>query len=101
MLNSFPTIAGERRHMTGIPGSPPDLRSIPPGCSFHPRCPLAFPACRSELPLLRPATSPADEQRVACHLYDPRHSADLPTAQDFAAAYEAAYALDRRERSPR
>src|SRR5262249_24351483 len=54
MLNSFPRITGERRHMTGIPGSPPDLRNIPAGCSFHPRCPLAFSACHSELPLLRP-----------------------------------------------
>ena len=61
MLNSFPTIHGPRRRMTGIPGSPPDLRNIPRGCSFHVRCPLAFAACRSELPLLRPATrrSPA------------------------------------------
>ena len=93
MLNSFPTIYGERRHMTGIPGTPPDLRAIPSGCAFHPRCPLAFAACRSALPLLRPATGPADAQRVACHLYDPRYSsAEPPTAADFAARYQAAYA---------
>ena len=73
MLNSFPTIHGPRRRMTGIPGSPPDLRNVPPGCSFHPRCPLAFAPCRSELPLLRPATSASEPgQQVACHLYDPR-----------------------------
>jgi peptide/nickel transport system ATP-binding protein len=100
MLNSFPTIHGERRHMTGIPGSPPDLRNIPPGCSFHPRCPLAFAACRSELPLLRPAAGPADQQQVACHLYDPRfRAAELPTAAEFAARYEAAYASGPGERS--
>src|SRR5260370_13766163 len=39
--SSFPTIYGERRRMTRIPGSPPDLRNLPPGCSFHPPCPLA------------------------------------------------------------
>jgi peptide/nickel transport system ATP-binding protein len=100
--NSFPTIYGERRHMTGIPGSPPDLRNIPSGCSFHPRCPLAFAACRSVLPLLRPATGPADGQQVACHLYDPRYATSaLPTADDFAARYEAAYALGPGEGSAR
>jgi peptide/nickel transport system ATP-binding protein len=100
MLNSFPTIHGPLRRMTGIPGSPPDLRNIPRGCSFHVRCPLAFTACRSELPLLRPATREEPGQQVACHLYDPRFSSDEPpTAQDFAASYEAAYMVDRGERS--
>jgi peptide/nickel transport system ATP-binding protein len=100
MLNSFPQIHGERRRMTGIPGSPPDLRDLPPGCSFQPRCPLGFAPCRSELPVLRPATAPADSQQVACHLYDPRLSAaEPPTAQVFAARYETAYALAQGERS--
>jgi peptide/nickel transport system ATP-binding protein len=100
MLNSFPTIHGPLRRMTGIPGSPPDLRNIPRGCSFHVRCPLAFAACRSDLPLLRPATHESPGQQVACHLYDPRFSSNvLPTAQDFADSYEAAYMVDRGERS--
>jgi len=102
MLNSFPTIHGERRVMTGIPGSPPDLRGVPLGCSFNPRCQLAFAPCRTELPMLRPATSASDAQQVACHLYDPRHTtAAPPTNAEFAAAYSAAYALDPVERSAR
>jgi len=38
-----------------IPGCPPDLASPPPGCRFHPRCPLAAdnPLCRSVHPQLR------------------------------------------------
>jgi peptide/nickel transport system ATP-binding protein len=109
MLHSFPTIHGERRRMTGIPGAPPDLRDMPPGCSFHPRCPLAFAACRSETPLLRPVASASDAAetvhavghgQVACHLYDPRYRASgSPTAEEFGARYEAAYALERAERS--
>jgi peptide/nickel transport system ATP-binding protein len=100
MLNSFPTIYGPRKRMTGIPGSPPDLRNVPRGCSFHVRCPLAFAACRSELPLLRPATPEEPGQQVACHLYDPHFSSkEPPTAQDFAASYEAAYMGDPGERS--
>jgi peptide/nickel transport system ATP-binding protein len=100
MLNSFPTIHGPRKRMTGIPGSPPDLRNIPRGCSFHVRCPLAFEACRSELPRLRPATLAEPGQQVACHLYDPHFSSnEPPTAQDFAASYEATYLVDPGERS--
>ena len=33
-----------------IPGSPPDLRRLPPGCSFAPRCSLAMAACRAGFP---------------------------------------------------
>jgi peptide/nickel transport system ATP-binding protein len=100
MLNSFPKIQGERRRMTGIPGSPPDLRAIPPGCSFNPRCPMVFAPCRSVLPLLRPATMQTPGQQVACHLYDPRFSsANPPTAAEMGARYEVAYAQAQGERS--
>src|SRR5579885_3605089 len=71
LLHSFPTLHGPRRNMTGIPGSPPDLRAVPPGCSFHPRCSFAFGACRSTVPALLLPFREAPEQRVACHLYDP------------------------------
>lgn len=35
------------------PGSPPDLRHLPPGCAFAPRCPRARDECRSEVPALQ------------------------------------------------
>ncbi len=89
LLNSFPTLHGPRRKMAGIPGSPPDLRTIPTGCTFHPRCPLAFSACDSVVPLLRPAIAEEPEQIVACHLYDPRFNATPPSPADLAAKYEA------------
>ena len=40
--------------MTGIPGSPPDLRELPPGCVFHPRCGFALDRCRTDAPVLAP-----------------------------------------------
>jgi peptide/nickel transport system ATP-binding protein len=46
LLNSFPKLHGPRQVMEGIPGSPPDLRTPPPGCSFSPRCRYAFGKCR-------------------------------------------------------
>jgi len=51
LLNSFPSLHGPRRKMTGISGSPPDLRNVPSGCAFHPRCPFAFNACSVQLPV--------------------------------------------------
>jgi peptide/nickel transport system ATP-binding protein len=36
--------------IAAIPGSPPDLRRLPPGCSFAPRCSLAIEACRQAFP---------------------------------------------------
>ena len=33
-----------------IPGSPPDLANLPPGCSFAPRCKFAKDECRAEVP---------------------------------------------------
>jgi peptide/nickel transport system ATP-binding protein len=93
LLNSFPTLHGPRQRMTGIPGSPPDLRDVPPGCAFHPRCPCAFDACATVLPLLHPSTGETPEQYVACHLYDARYNGgrELPTNAEFATRYEAYY----------
>src|SRR5258707_6055070 len=36
--------------MTGIAGSPPDLRQLPSGCVFHPRCPYVMDKCRTKEP---------------------------------------------------
>ena len=66
LLASFPSLHGPRMHMTGIAGSPPDLRSMPAGCPFHPRCDYAMDRCRTELPPLRPvARAGASGARVA------------------------------------
>jgi peptide/nickel transport system ATP-binding protein len=87
LLSSFPSLHGPRRRMSGIPGSPPDLRDIPPGCAFHPRCPLAFATCRAVLPSLQPTGGVETEQRVACHLYDPGFHAVPPSLSDLANSY--------------
>jgi peptide/nickel transport system ATP-binding protein len=89
LLNSFPTLHGPRRKMVGIPGSPPDLRSIPAGCTFRARCPFAFDACHRVTPVLAPSTRETPEQLVACHLYNPRFSHAIPSAQTFVQGYEA------------
>ncbi len=68
LLGSFPNIRADRRALDTIPGSPPDLLNPPPGCRFHPRCPMAMAVCREVEP---PETAFPDGVRVACHLYPP------------------------------
>ncbi len=89
LLNSFPSLHGPRRKMAGIPGSPPDLRAVPPGCAFHVRCPLAIDVCHEVLPSLLSMKGEETEQFVACHLYDPGFNAEPPTTADLAHKYEA------------
>src|SRR6185436_33477 len=43
LLESFPPLTGPLTRLTGIPGSPPDLRDPPAGCRFHARCPYCLP----------------------------------------------------------
>jgi peptide/nickel transport system ATP-binding protein len=48
-----------------IVGVMPGLRALPPGCRFHPRCPIAEPRCTKETPALGALSA---GHRVACHL---------------------------------
>jgi peptide/nickel transport system ATP-binding protein len=69
LVDSLPGIE-VKQALVGIPGLPPPLVDLPPGCSFNPRCPYAFDRCRTETPLPQ-EVGPA--QFAACHLY-PEHS---------------------------
>jgi oligopeptide/dipeptide ABC transporter ATP-binding protein len=67
LLNSFPSLRGPRRELTGIPGSPPDLHNPPPGCPFVPRCGFARPECTDvDMRLLPVATSRDPDHVTAC-----------------------------------
>jgi peptide/nickel transport system ATP-binding protein len=52
LTEAFPSIRGPRVPLTGIPGSPPNLASLPPGCRFAPRCPKVMTRCQQESPEL-------------------------------------------------
>jgi peptide/nickel transport system ATP-binding protein len=68
LMNSFPTITGALQELLGIPGSPPDLISPPPGCRFHPRCDVAIAGvCQTIRPELIEHTP---NHLAACHLLD-------------------------------
>lgn len=62
LISSLPRI-GDDVPRQGLEGAPPNLADPPPGCRFHPRCPLAMEICRREVPAML-ETAPA--HRVAC-----------------------------------
>ncbi|HMQ34530.1 MAG TPA: peptide ABC transporter ATP-binding protein, partial [Chloroflexaceae bacterium] len=64
LLGAFPDLGRPDAELVGIPGSPPRLSDLPPGCRFHPRCELATERCRAEAPALV-KVGPA--HRAACH----------------------------------
>ena len=74
LIHCFPPMHGKRERMQGIPGSPPDLKDLPQGCAFHPRCAWAMDQCRHNVPQLAPLNGSA--RAVACWLH--RGDAKVP-----------------------
>lgn len=73
LVNSFPSLHGEQLQMTGIKGSPPDLRHVPSGCPFHPRCAYAMPECSTMTPPLLELHDEMGSREVSCWLHDGAH----------------------------
>jgi peptide/nickel transport system ATP-binding protein len=65
LLGSLPRLDRPSERLTPIPGAPPSLVNMPPGCPFTPRCPLARPVCDVAEPELSATTSP--DHTAACH----------------------------------
>ncbi|HTT60108.1 MAG TPA: ABC transporter ATP-binding protein [Acidimicrobiales bacterium] len=64
LMEAFPSLLGESRQLTGIPGTPPALVEPPMGCLFAPRCPYVMDVCRA----LRPELITNGTRAVRCHL---------------------------------
>ena len=66
LLGSIPRMGEETRDekLVSIPGMPPSLMKVPPGCPFHPRCSFRFEPCDKE----RPELELRDEHEDACWL---------------------------------
>ena len=66
LLDAVPDLEMTGEARTAVAGEVPNPLDPPPGCTFHPRCPLANERCRRESPVLR--SSGIDRQgAVACH----------------------------------
>ena len=72
LLSAVPSVDKERREATKrilIPGDPPDPLSLPKGCRFANRCPVAQDRCKTDQPELREVSK---GHKVACYLVDDR-----------------------------
>jgi peptide/nickel transport system ATP-binding protein len=63
LISAVPSLV-RRGARIRLPGEPPNPSNPPPGCKFHPRCPLATELCRAEHPPLREV---APGRLAACH----------------------------------
>ena len=67
LLKAFPDLSKPEKKLTSIPGYPPKLDALPPGCRFAPRCPAVFERCTIEQPALHDS---GDGHIVSCHLVE-------------------------------
>ncbi|GHH15654.1 ABC transporter ATP-binding protein [Streptomyces lanatus] len=69
LLASLPEHAPRARRLPFLPGTPPAPGTLPPGCAFAPRCPLAAGPCHET----EPEPQQVEERTLACH-----HWPELP-----------------------
>jgi len=78
LLGSIPRLDRPKpRRLTTIPGLPPSLIDLPPGCAFQPRCPHRFAACAEPIELVA-RVAPAHHDRCVLPLEE-RRSKREPT----------------------
>lgn len=68
LLQAFPDPTRPAQKLAAIPGAPPRLNDLPPGCRFAPRCPQVFARCRTAPPPVY-AITPA--HAASCFLVEP------------------------------
>ena len=64
LVSAIPVPGPRRRERIVLTGDPPNPADRPAGCAFHPRCPVAMPVCREQVPETQTL---CDGRRVACH----------------------------------
>jgi len=74
LIGAVPHADGAGTLPEALPGEVPDPANPPPGCRFHPRCPLAFDRCSGEAP---PAYGLGDGREARCFLCDGRSAPPL------------------------
>jgi peptide/nickel transport system ATP-binding protein len=81
LLQAFPDIERPGSALASIPGNPPRLDDLPPGCRFEPRCHRREAICAAQVP---PNVRIAPGHTAACHfVYDmPIIGSDSPSEQE-------------------
>ena len=72
LIDAIPEVDGDRNRLYALPGSMPDLKSLPEGCNFAPRCPHATEACHvgDDPDLEQVADGPGGLQAACIHRDD-------------------------------
>jgi glutathione transport system ATP-binding protein len=78
LLGSIPSLESAGGRLRPIPGAPPSLINLPPGCPFSPRCPLVQQNCQEIEPPLYATDQP--EHVAACHYWDELADLEDPTS---------------------
>ena len=87
LMRAVPRVSGALGSVASIPGSPPDLIRLPPGCAYYPRCPFHVDECLERDPPLMAVDTPQHEaacirwEAVAARL---RSDAEIPVAEKLA-----------------
>ena len=71
LLGAIPRIDQGEKTLVTIPGAPPNMAQLPPGCPFSERCTLAEARCVQTRPALAPGQTPDGRQAAAlraCHI---------------------------------
>lgn len=67
LFGSLPDIKGQKKRLSAIGGTPPNLEAVPTFCPFMPRCKFAIDRCKTENPTLRSVTGDNMSQHfIAC-----------------------------------
>jgi oligopeptide transport system ATP-binding protein len=85
LLRSVPDPTAERGELYQIPGLPPDVAHLPPGCPFAPRCERAEDICRREFP---PFVQINAEHFSLCHFAEEVYASGMVKREENLAADE-------------
>lgn len=78
LLAAFPDFSRRHNALVSIPGQPPRLHALPPGCRFAPRCSSALALCHAQQPHLLQVGA---AHYASCHLLQPALPAGSPQPQ--------------------
>ncbi|MBN2298804.1 MAG: ABC transporter ATP-binding protein [Deltaproteobacteria bacterium] len=75
LINALPGSRHTGSRLNQIPGMMPNLLTIPPGCSFHPRCPFMMDICTKQAPRLKYYKE--HERQISCFLMENQNKGSI------------------------
>jgi oligopeptide/dipeptide ABC transporter ATP-binding protein len=70
LVGATPALNRSLHELVRLGGSPPSIGDLPPGCPFHPRCPVSGPLCSVRRPAITHLHTGAEQSSVVCLRYE-------------------------------